>query len=420
MTDPPVAISTARSAATAGIGDDGAGLTSGLERAIGLVGSVGEGLGHEAEAGVCGGGRHRLRGRQPEQQQVAAEAADRPGNGRCERRIRCGLVVERAVRLDVLHLHAVRPTERLESPDLVPHEGLDLVRLEGHRPPAEPEQIRVAGLRAHGHTRPAAQRDRRLHDPEVAGVEAAGEVRAGEVRHEPLVVAERPAPVALAEVGVEVHSGHPTAPLGSGRRIIDVTDSSATEPIVDEPTPTSTDGSSSTPAIGLGVALLLIGGLLFVGQLLDIGIDDVGWPAIVIGIGVVILVLGLFVNREQGMVIGGTVVTTVGLVLLYQDQTGRWETWAYAWALVGPAASGLGMVLWGIRSADPVAIRNGTWALLGGLAIFVVGFLFFEGVIGISGEPLGLPEWVLPVVVIAIGVVVLARGIFDRRDPERT
>lgn len=178
---------------------------------------------------------------------------------------------------------------------------------------------------------------------------------------------------------------------------------------------------SSTPsAIGLGVALLIIGGLLFVGQLYDIGVDDVGWPAIVIGIGVVILVLGLFVNREQGMVIGGTVVTTVGLVLLYQDQTGRWETWAYAWALVGPAASGLGMLLWGIRSADPTEIRNGTWALLTGLAIFVVGFLFFEGVIGIGGEPLGLPEWLLPAVVIGIGVIVLARGIFERRETEST
>jgi hypothetical protein len=203
---------------------------------------------------------------------------------------------------------------------------------------------------------------------------------------------------------------------------MDVTDSNASEPTVDEPAPvTEPDGGSSTaPAIGLGVALLLIGVLLFVGQLLDVGIDDVGWPAIVIGIGVVILVLGLFVNREQGMVIGGTVVTTVGLVLLYQNTTGRWETWAYAWALVGPAASGLGMVLWGIRTADPAEIRNGTWALLGGLAIFVIGFLFFEGVIGISGEPLGLPEWLLPVVVIAIGVVVLARGIFERRDPQGT
>ena len=199
-----------------------------------------------------------------------------------------------------------------------------------------------------------------------------------------------------------------------------MTDSSATEPIVDEPSPAPAGDSTATPAIGLGVALLLIGVLLFVGQIFDIGINDVGWPAIVIGIGVVILVLGLFVNREQGMVIGGTVVTTVGLVLLYQNTTGRWESWAYAWALVGPAASGLGMVLWGIRSADPAEIRNGTWALLGGLGIFLVGFLFFEGVIGISGEPLPLPEWVLPAVVIAIGVVVLARGIFQRREPEST
>jgi hypothetical protein len=221
-----------------------------------------------------------------------------------------------------------------------------------------------------------------------------------------------------------------------------VTDSSVTEPAPDkpkqqqaseppppeppppessppEPSPPAAEPSTSS-AIGLGVALLIIGALLFVGQLLGIGIDDVGWPAIVIGIGVVILVLGLFVNREEGMVIGGTVVTTVGLVLLYQDQTGRWETWAYAWALVGPAASGLGMLLWGMRSAQTDEIRNGKWALLTGLGLFVVGFLFFEGVIGIGGEPLGLPEWLLPVVVIGIGVVILARGIFERRGSANT
>jgi hypothetical protein len=201
-----------------------------------------------------------------------------------------------------------------------------------------------------------------------------------------------------------------------------VTDPSVTEPTATERTadePPATEGRpSSSPAIGLGVALLLIGILLFAGQLYDIGIDDVGWPAIIIGIGVVILALGLFVNREQGMVIGGTVVTTVGLVLLYQNSTGHWESWAYAWALVGPAASGLGMTMWGIRTSDANEIRNGTWALLGGLGIFVVGFLFFEGVIGISGRRLPLPEWVLPAAVIAIGLVILARGVFQRREAD--
>ena len=197
----------------------------------------------------------------------------------------------------------------------------------------------------------------------------------------------------------------------------DPTDAPEVEP-APEPAPTPAAESSTTPAIGLGVALLLIGVVLFVGQLFDIGLEDFGWPAIVIGIGLVILVLGLVVNREQGRVIGGTVVTTVGLVLLYQNNTGHWESWAYAWALVGPAASGLGLLLWGIRAGDPTEIRNGTWALLGGLGLFIVGFLFFEGVIGIGGRQLPIPEWVLPVIVIGIGIVLLARGIFERRATE--
>ena len=166
--------------------------------------------------------------------------------------------------------------------------------------------------------------------------------------------------------------------------------------------------------VALGLLLVVAGAILFAGQYFNLGIDDIGWPFWVIAVGVAILLVGLVVAREQGMVIGGTVVTTVGLVLLYQNNTGRWESWAYAWALVGPAASGLGLVLWGARSGSASDIRNGTWGLLGGLGLFLVGFVFFEGVIGISGERLALPEWLLPLLVIGIGVVVLGRGLMER------
>jgi len=182
--------------------------------------------------------------------------------------------------------------------------------------------------------------------------------------------------------------------------------------------PERDDPPSGPPALTLGAILVVVGLLLLAGQLADIGVEDIGWPFFVIAAGVVIGVLGLFVNREQGMVIGGTVVTVVGLVLFYQNQTGHWESWAYAWALVGPAASGLGLALWGIRSADASDLRNGTWGLLGGLAIFAVGFLFFEGVIGISGQRLPLAEWVVPAAVIVIGAVLLVRGLMQRRQPE--
>jgi hypothetical protein len=173
------------------------------------------------------------------------------------------------------------------------------------------------------------------------------------------------------------------------------------------------------PAVAIGAVLVVVGLLLFIGQYFDVGIGDLGWPFIIIGVGVVILGIGLFVMNEQGMVIGGTVVTTVGLVLLYQDRTGHWESWAYAWALVGPAASGLGLALWGLRSSNAGDVRNGIWGLLGGFAFFAIGFLFFEGLIGISGERLPLAEWVLPAAVIVMGVVVLMRGLLQRGNVEQ-
>ncbi|HEX7172122.1 MAG TPA: hypothetical protein VF365_05875 [Candidatus Limnocylindria bacterium] len=176
--------------------------------------------------------------------------------------------------------------------------------------------------------------------------------------------------------------------------------------------------SSGPPGVAVGAILVIIGGILLAGQVLDFGIGDLGWPLIIVAIGVALLLIGLVVAGESGMVVGGAVVTTVGLVLLYQNQTGHWESWAYAWALVGPAASGLGLAIWGIRSGNARDVRNGTWGMLGGLGFFAVGYLFFEGVIGISGQRLPLPEWVLPALVIGIGVVILVRGMLQRGEPE--
>ena len=185
--------------------------------------------------------------------------------------------------------------------------------------------------------------------------------------------------------------------------------------------PSSPAAPQSGPSgVAIGAILVIVGAILLAGQAFDIGIGDLGWPLIIVAIGVALLLIGLVVVNESGMVVGGTVVTTVGLVLLYQNQTGHWESWPYAWALVGPAASGLGLALWGIRSRDRQDVRNGTWGMLGGLAFFAIGFLFFEGIIGISGERPPLPEWALPALVIGIGVVILARGIVQRDEPERT
>jgi hypothetical protein len=54
--------------------------------------------------------------------------------------------------------------------------------------------------------------------------------------------------------------------------------------------------------------------------------------------------------------------------------------------------------------------RDGFWMVLTGFVIFAVGFIFFEGVIGISGDRLPLPDWFLPAIIIGLGLVVLVRG----------
>ena len=163
--------------------------------------------------------------------------------------------------------------------------------------------------------------------------------------------------------------------------------------------------------------LVTVGLILLVAQLADFSLGHLGWPFWIVAVGVVLLVLGLTVLSQSGLVVAGTIVTAVGLILLYQDATGHWESWAYAWTLI-PAASGLGLALWGIRKGSFSEIRAGTWGLLGGLAFFAVAFLFFEGIIGLSGDRLPIADWVLPVVVIGIGVVILARGLMQRGDSE--
>ena len=193
--------------------------------------------------------------------------------------------------------------------------------------------------------------------------------------------------------------------------------------MTDPTAPVSTDAPSRSRhhtdaggATALGVLLVVVGGLFLLAQQTGFDLGDIRWPFWVIVPGVVLLAAGLLLPWGSGMVIGGTVVTTVGLVLLYQDATDHWESWAYAWALVGPAASGLGTLLAGLRMGNGSMVRAGATGTMVGLGLFAVGYLFFEGILNISGRQLPLPGWVVPGVVIVLGLALVVRGIGQRRQ----
>ena len=172
-------------------------------------------------------------------------------------------------------------------------------------------------------------------------------------------------------------------------------------------------GGSGTAVVG-GI-LIILGVLFFAGQALNIDLAAAGWPFYVIAPGVALAAWGLTQRHGSGLTIAGSVITIVGLVLLYQNAFDHYESWAYAWALVGPGGSGVGMLLYGTRSGDTKMARDGFWQILVAAGLFVAGFVFFEGIIGISGDRFPLPEWVMPVAVIALGVAVLVRGMMTSR-----
>jgi hypothetical protein len=160
------------------------------------------------------------------------------------------------------------------------------------------------------------------------------------------------------------------------------------------------------PSMVLGGLLVLIGAILLVGQLVRIDVGHYGWPFFVIAPGVVILFVALMARGAlgEGLAILGSIITVTGLILLYQNATDHFESWAYAWTLIFPGAVGLGMILYGLVAGRPGNVRAGT-RLVGIAAIlFLLGVAFFEGIIGIGGYQFGRTAGV------AVGGLIIAMG----------
>jgi hypothetical protein len=170
--------------------------------------------------------------------------------------------------------------------------------------------------------------------------------------------------------------------------------------------------------IVIGLVLIALGALFLVDRFVGINLARAGWPLFVIVPGIVIFAWGLTVSGRQGagLAVGGAITTVVGLILAVQNATGLWATWAYAWALVGAGGTGIGLLGYGLAHRDQAMVANGVRSIGTALALFVAFGLFFEGVIGLSGQPF-LRSDIGPIVLIAVGVVVVGAGLLRGRRP---
>jgi hypothetical protein len=161
-----------------------------------------------------------------------------------------------------------------------------------------------------------------------------------------------------------------------------------------------------------GGILLILVGLVFLAFQLVPGLRatlrmEITWPLIVVAVGVGLLLIGLMTGAP-GMAVPAIIVGGIGGILYWQNATGQWMTWSYAWALI-PGFAGLGTILAALLGEGGWrAVSRGAETILVSLVMFAVfGSLF-------GGWALFGPFW--PVLLIALGLVMLVRA-FVRQRP---
>ncbi len=164
----------------------------------------------------------------------------------------------------------------------------------------------------------------------------------------------------------------------------------------------------------IGIILIALGLMGLLSQFFNIRFGRFLWPFFVIVPGVVIILMALRRDYRGGepFVMLGCLITMTGLLLFYQNLTGHWASWAYAWMLIAPTAVGLGQWLYGTVSALPGTVKAGKNLVTIGLIMFGAGFVFFELLLNISGFTLGFAGW--GIFLILFGAFILARPFFAK------
>jgi len=155
-----------------------------------------------------------------------------------------------------------------------------------------------------------------------------------------------------------------------------------------------------------GLVLILLGAWFLVVQWVP-GLQIwFSWPLIIVGVGGLLLIIGLLTG-VPGLAVPACIVGGIGGLLYWQNITGNWESWAYAWTLT-PGFVGVGIVLSGLLGGETrQSLRGGGWLILISLVLFTVFGSFF-GALGLMGD-----YW--PVLLILLGLLVLARPLFRPR-----
>jgi hypothetical protein len=121
------------------------------------------------------------------------------------------------------------------------------------------------------------------------------------------------------------------------------------------------------------------------------------------------------------LAIPGSVLTTLGVVFLFQNAFDRFDTWSYAWALVFPTSIGIGHYIEGWWGNRPGLRARGTQETVIGLIVFVILAAFFEGYLNQSGFfGIDFGRFAFPILLILIGLALIISRLVNWPAPRPT
>ena len=164
-----------------------------------------------------------------------------------------------------------------------------------------------------------------------------------------------------------------------------------------------------------GTLLIVFGLMALAGQFFRAVDWGFLWPFAIIGFGALFFV-AMFAGGKgaAAFAIPGSIVSGIGLVLLFQNITQHWESMSYFWTLI-ILFVGIGIYVMGLYGGDENQKRSGLRLIKVGAIMFVIFGAFFEMIFSsFSGV-------IFPLLLIVLGayLVVNRSGLFGAKKTDQ-
>ena len=165
-----------------------------------------------------------------------------------------------------------------------------------------------------------------------------------------------------------------------------------------------------------GLVLVVFGSLALLAQWLEeLDFWASFWPSIIIGFGAIFFIIMLSAGRQaSALAIPGSIFVGIGLMMLIQNLTGYWQSWAYGWTVILMSV-GIGIYLMGLWSGIATQRKAGKRVTGIGLVMFILFGAFFE----LLFNDLSFAQLIFPIALILLGgyLIVARTGLARKHEP---